>query len=302
LALHQRHFGFDQNYSTASTWRDFTSFYRRFRFTQAPAMTWVVAVPATWAIPAHQLLEFAGIALGARFYWALSRRSKSPGSAIVSYAVLVGLLLGSGIGNKLVFWIEMPHLLPMLQDNWLLIFGGQSMVGGLLGGLIGVEVAKALSRQTSSTGDLFVFPLLLGLMIGRVGCFLAGLQDATYGVPATVPWAVDFGDGVARHPTQLYEIAFCAAAWFALRQWQHRLAPVPGLLFKALTVGYLLWRLGVDSIKPVPFAYAFGLSGIQWVCIAALLVYVPVVRRAVRQLQGGNVPTKTEVLSKESPL
>jgi prolipoprotein diacylglyceryltransferase len=44
--------------------------------------------------------------------------------------------------------------------------------------------------------------------VGRIGCFLTGLADNTYGTPTGLPWGVDFGDRIHRHPTQLYEIAF----------------------------------------------------------------------------------------------
>jgi prolipoprotein diacylglyceryltransferase len=118
---------------------------------------------------------------------------------------------------------------------------------------------------------------LLGLMIGRIGCFLAGLADGTYGNPTSLPWGIDFGDGVSRHPTQLYEIAFAGVLWVVLARWRTALADRPGLLFKLMLVAYLLWRLLIDALKPVPFAYPLGLSGIQWVCLLALLCYLPLV-------------------------
>ena len=82
----------------------------------------------------------------------------------------------------------------------------------------GVEIAKRAAGVTASTGDAFVVPLAVGIAIGRMGCFVAGLHDDTYGNATTLPWGVDFGDGVARHPTQLYDIAFvCAAALVLVR-------------------------------------------------------------------------------------
>ncbi len=49
------------------------------------------------------------------------------------------------------------------------------------------------------------------MCIGRVGCFLTGLSDATCGVRTDLPWGVDYGDGVPRHPAQIYEILFLLA-------------------------------------------------------------------------------------------
>ena len=242
-------------------------------------------IPAALAPLVHGVLEALALATGFAYYRWLRARAGAP--SVVSgaeFAVAVGCIFGAAVGNKLVFWIEMPQLLPLIWDQPAAWLGGQSMVGGLLGGLIGVEIAKKLAGVTRSTGDAFVYPVLLGLMIGRVGCFLAGLADGTYGLPTDLTWGVDFGDGIPRHPTQLYEIAFAGALWLGLRRLQARLASQPGLLFKTMLVAYLLWRLAVDALKPVPFAYPLGLSGIQWVCLLALLAYGPLAWRQQRSL------------------
>lgn len=235
---------------------------------------------AAWV---HGGFEYAGIAIGVAWYrerQAVSGQGglRQPGN----FAVIVGLLLGAGIGNKLVFLIERPDVWQRLVAGEL-VWPGQSLVGGLLGGLIGVELAKALTRQTRSTGDAMVLPLAAGIVIGRIGCWLAGLHDDTFGKPSAVPWAMDFGDGLPRHPTQLYEMAFVVGLVGGLHRQRAALAPVPGLQFKLFLAAYLLWRLLVDGLKPVPVPYAGGLSGIQWVCLLGLLGYAPVVLRAWRQ-------------------
>jgi prolipoprotein diacylglyceryltransferase len=84
---------------------------------------------------------------------------------------------------------------------------GHSIAGGIVGGIIAVELYKWACGIRGSTGRAFVAPLAAGIAIGRLGCFFAGLPDYTYGVPSALPWGVDFGDGVPRHPVQLYESA-----------------------------------------------------------------------------------------------
>ena len=91
------------------------------------------------------------------------------------------------------------------------LVGGKTIVGALVGGLISVELAKRYIGLRTSTGDLYAIPLALGIAIGRIGCFLTGLSDNTYGTPTNLPWAVNFGDGIPRHPTQIYEIIFLLA-------------------------------------------------------------------------------------------
>lgn len=232
------------------------------------------------AIWLHSAFAYAGMALGAAL-WRRSLRQQSRGGALAprNFGVLVGLLIGAALGNKLVFLIERPDIAQILWQSGTLAWPGQSIVGGLLGGLIGVEIAKKMTGQTRSTGDAMVLPIAIGLAIGRVGCFLAGLNDDTYGVPTTLPWGVDFGDGIARHPTQLYEIVVVLALGLSLHR--ARLA-TPGLAFKLFLSSYLLWRFAVEFLKPVPVAWPLGLSGIQWTCLVALVVYTPLVMRAWR--------------------
>lgn len=244
-------------------------------------------IPAEYAALVHGLFEAAALGIGAALYRFAKRRAGGPGIlAPGEFAVAVGCIFGAAIGNKAVFWIEMPHLFVQYWQTPTVLFGGQSMVGGLLGGLIGVEIAKKLTGITRSTGDAFVMPVLLGLAIGRVGCFLAGLEDGTFGVATDLPWGIDFGDGVHRHPTQLYEIAFAGLLAWGLAHWRERLADRPGLQFKLMLVAYLSWRLAVDGIKPVPYVYPLGLSGIQWVCLTALIVYLPATVRLWAALPG----------------
>ena len=224
----------------------------------------------------HALFEYGAIALGVALYRRARLRSGLGGlTQPGGFAVVAGLLVGAAIGNKLVFLVERPDIWQQMLAGELAM-PGQSIVGGLLGGLIGVEIAKALTRQTRSTGDAMVWPLAIGLAVGRIGCFIAGLHDDTYGIATTLPWGVDFGDGVSRHPTQIYDAIVALGLAAAVHG---RFTRVAGLQFKLLLSGYLLWRFGIDGWKPVPHAYAFGWSGIQWVCALALATYLPIVLR-----------------------
>jgi prolipoprotein diacylglyceryltransferase len=92
---------------------------------------------------------------------------------------------------------------------------GHSIAGAIAGGIVAVELFKLVTGERGSTGVPFVAPLALGIAVGRIGCFLAGLPDYTYGTPTNLPWAVDFGDGIPRHPVQLYE-SFAMLAFLAV--------------------------------------------------------------------------------------
>jgi prolipoprotein diacylglyceryltransferase len=151
----------------------------------------------------------------------------------------------------------------------------KTIVGGMLGGLIGVEFTKKRLGITVSSGDLMVYPLILAMIIGRTGCFLAGLNDGTYGIPSNLPWAINFGDGIRRHPTNLYEILFWLTLWLVLKMIERRWQLTDGSKFKIFLSSYLVFRFFVEFIKPDYF-FPFGLSVIQLVCIAGILYYYKV--------------------------
>ena len=170
-------------------------------------------------------------------------------------------LLGAAFGSK---------ILAMLENPWQASLEGKTIVGGLLGGLIAVEAAKKYIGVTRSTGDLLVMPLIIGTAIGRIGCYLSGLADGTHGAPTSLPWGHDYGDGIPRHPVQLYEIIFLFMLGALLRRVRKYLRE-EGDEFKFYLSAYLAFRFFVDFLKPgLPF---FGLTAIQWACAAGLLYY-----------------------------
>jgi prolipoprotein diacylglyceryltransferase len=219
-----------------------------------------------WLHPVFEALAYSG---GFWSYLALKKRRGDPLPAEQRLTVITAAAVGAALGSKLLALFEEPALtLAHLKDPRLWM-GGKTVVGGLVGGWLAVELAKKLIGVKTSTGDLFAIPLCAGIIIGRIGCFMAGIADHTYGNPTNLPWGVDLGDGISRHPTQIYEIVFLLGLagfihWRSLRP--HRV----GDLFKYFMLGYLGLRLAIDFIKPIPAVW-LGLSSIQWVCVGALL-------------------------------
>jgi len=126
-----------------------------------------------------------------------------------------------------------------------------SIAGALAGGIIAVELYKAARGIRGSTGAVWVGPLALGIAVGRLGCLFAGLGDETYGVPANLPWSVDLGDGIGRHPVQLYEslamLAFLAIYLAALRR---RAAWTRDRAFYLFVLWYGAQRFCWEFLKP----------------------------------------------------
>ena len=236
--------------------------------------------PLLW----HTAFELAAYAVGTRLFLRERRRLALPalGDTDRNLWLFAGVVLGAALGSKLAYWFEDPAQAFAAFPDARHLLQGKSIVGGLLGGLVGTESTKRLLGVNGSTGDAFVWPLCVGMCIGRIGCFLAGLGDHTYGLPTGLPWGVDFGDGLPRHPTQLYEIAFLLA-WTTLL-WRRRARYAQsGDAFRLYLAGYLAFRLCIEAIKPAPLLYWPGISGIQWLCLAGLAYYARQLPRLIRE-------------------
>jgi phosphatidylglycerol---prolipoprotein diacylglyceryl transferase len=238
------------------------------------------------SLAVHPHWIFEGLAYTAGFY--LYRRvRRQRGDVIDSRArwwVIIAAMIGGFTGSRVLSAFEDPLF---LVDHWMqpqLLLGGKTIVGGLVGGLIAVESVKRLWGIRVATGDLFVLPLVLGIAIGRIGCFLSGLEDGSYGIGTTLPWGVDFGDGIARHPTQLYEVIVLAGLG-AMLMTRPGITATVGDRFKLFMVVYLGFRFLVEFIKPV--VRLGGLSAIQWVCLAVLAYYALHMPRLVMEVRRG---------------
>jgi prolipoprotein diacylglyceryltransferase len=216
----------------------------------------------------HPIFETLGYMGGYAIYRHLRARQGDALSDERRWLIIATTAVGALFGSRVLGLLEQAP-----RDGWhwhqLLVPGGKTIVGGLLGGWFAVEIVKRCIGIRSRTGDLFAVPLCVGIAIGRIGCFFAGLADDTYGNPTSLPWGVNFGDGIPRHPTQLYEVLFLSILGYILWKWDAR-PHVDGSIFRAFMAAYLGWRLLIDFLKPQPLVH--GLNVIQWACVAGLLV------------------------------
>ena len=228
----------------------------------------------TLRVHPHIFFEVAAYVVAFVLFFVVRKQQGDTVSDDFRWWVITAAVVGAALGCRLLGWLEAPRFDTSMNEK--------TIVGGLSGGLIAVELIKKRFNVTSATGDLFAIPLAVGIAVGRIGCFLTGLPDGTHGNPTGLPWAVDFGDGIARHPTQLYEIAFLSVLVLflvAFSHWHHN----QGDVFRVFMISYMAWRFLIDFVKPGN--RVLGISTIQTVCMLILIYYSRHVWRIAKLLQ-----------------
>ncbi|GAB1856218.1 prolipoprotein diacylglyceryl transferase [Flavobacteriaceae bacterium MHTCC 0001] len=220
----------------------------------------------------HLILEYLAFFLAFRYYVVLRRKSNDHISSNNRLSIILGAALGALIGSRVVGILENP-VFEFSTKNIIQLLNTKTIMGGLFGGLLGVEITKKIIGETQSSGDLFVFPIILGIFIGRIGCFLSGVNEFTYGKTTSFFMGMDLGDGVLRHPTSLYELVFLILLFFGLKQVQNKATLKNGDLFKWFMVLYFGFRFCIEFLKPNVF-FVFGLSTIQILCVVCWVYYV----------------------------
>ena len=118
-----------------------------------------------------------------------------------------------------------------------------------------------------------VFPLILAMIIGRIGCFLTGVHEETYGIPTDFIFGMHLGDQYLRHPVALYEIAFLIILWIVLKIIQKKNKYPSGFIFQLFMMSYFTFRFLLDFIKP-RVELLGNLGTIQLVCIGVIIYYI----------------------------
>jgi prolipoprotein diacylglyceryltransferase len=226
----------------------------------------------------HTIFDvIAWAAAGLSIYW-VTRRAGAPfpASPAGDWHYIAVLVFGAGVGavafGTANLWLS--------QQSGL----ARSIEGAIAGGILAVELYKRSANITVRTGARFALPLAVGVAVGRIGCYLAGLDDFTYGTPTTLPWGHDFGDGSLRHPVQLYESAAMAAfaVFYVVRLRRNDRFVIENGFY--LAVGYYgLQRFLWEFIKPYgaligPFTLFHVLSLLIFLYAVVMIATAPTPR------------------------
>jgi phosphatidylglycerol:prolipoprotein diacylglycerol transferase len=196
-------------------------------------------------------------------------------------AVVAGGRLGYTLLYKPAYYLAHPLEIFYLWE------GGMSFHGGLLGvTLMMFWLARSRKYPFLMVCD-FVAPLIpLGLAVGRLGNFING---ELWGRASTLPWAMVFpqsGDGIARHPSQLYQLGLEGLALFVLVWWFANKARPVGQISAVFLMGYGFFRFIAEFARePDNFLglLAAGLTMGQWLSLPMIIAGAVVYKWAAKK-------------------
>lgn len=242
---------------------------------------------------------------GTIFYRAARRDGMSAESAL---SVMAGCAIGATLGATVMSALFVPwHELPARLAEGSAFFG-RTVIGGIAGGIVGVEVCKKLIGHARSTGNAFALAIPPGHAIGRIGCLL---QGCCFGTPTSLPWGVRYpslsfahASHVARgvlpsaaatslpvHPAPLYEFAFDLCLWGLLLVARSRLR-AEGSLFRLYLTSYAAFRFLAEFFRGDSEAPSgFFLKPVQVLLLLAMVAYGLRLRASERAAAAGGPGT-----------
>jgi len=193
-----------------------------------------------------------GFAVGIALYWYEAKRRNLATNGMTQILV-IGAIAGVLLARLIERLVEGSNLLGVFD----LLGGGRTIIGGVIGGWVAVEIAKRRMGIRASTGPMWAVALPAGEFFGRIGCWFNG---CCYGKVCSLPWGVE-QHGAMRHPTQFYLAASALAIFVIVWFTRDRTRPFP--------LYVILWsssRFVIEFFRE-PVGPAKTLSTAQIACI-----------------------------------
>lgn len=215
----------------------------------------VIMIPHRWAYSAFMLAAMVAFVLIRRS--SLIRPSVARVTHPKSRWLPIAGFVGGMFGAKLPFLLIPDEVSSTSGIGW--FADGKTVVTGIIGAYASVELLKVILGVRDRTGDTFALPFAVAMSIGRLGCYFNG---CCAGNPTTLAVGVDFGDGLKRHPAQLYESLFHLT--LAVILLMHRSdVRLKDQQLKFYLLCYCLFRFVTEYLRPAP-RLAAGLTFYQY--------------------------------------
>ena len=237
-----------------------------------------------YQVHAFSVLLVAGAAAGVYLTaWRARRVGINPD---VVYELAVWVLGGGFLGARAYYLVQHPESVHSFLDVFKVWQGGIVFYGCIMGGLVGTAIYhRRHPFPFWPMADAVAPALAIGVMLGRVGCYLNGCcfgapcdPHAVYAVtfPAgTLPWHrhVDAGwimpnaaRSLAVHPKQLYGAASGLALLVATTCfYRHRRRD--GEVMALIMLGYPVTRFLMEFARGDASGWHLGLTVSQWISL-----------------------------------
>jgi phosphatidylglycerol:prolipoprotein diacylglycerol transferase len=226
----------------------------------------------------YSIAYISGILIG---WWYLLKLLAQAGAPMARrhaddlvFYVTLGIILGGRIGYILFYKPEMIATPVEMLKLW---EGGMSLHGGFLGVILALLYFTHKHKLNMiRVCDYVACVTPFGLFFGRLANFVNG---ELWGRPTTVPWGIIFpgtGDGIARHPSQLYEAGLEGILLFAILNlmfWKTDARYQPGKLVGTGLVGYGIARTLLETVRQ-PDA---GLEHLWWGLTMGQTLSIPMI-------------------------
>lgn len=107
-----------------------------------------------YEINLHLILEYLAFFLGYRYYVFLRKRTTDLIEPTNRLSIILGAAIGAFLGSRIFGYLENP-VFPSDIYAFLQLFNTKTIMGGLFGGLLGVELAKKIIGEKIFWGPVY---------------------------------------------------------------------------------------------------------------------------------------------------
>ncbi len=207
---------------------------------------------------AYSWFMLAGLVLSVLFWSRLAKRDSR------LLPVYLGAVLGAFLGAKLCYFLAEGWMKLGLDNFWWDLAVGKTILGALLGGYLGVEIAKKLVGYNKATGDSFAMIAPAGIILGRLGCWAHGCCLGVRLGYFDEYAGVSYSD-VSRWPAVPAEIGFNLLIFIAIVVL-NKTRQLKGQHFHLYLVAYGLFRFVHEFLRETP-RIAGAFSGYHFLAI-----------------------------------
>ena len=197
--------------------------------------------PGGIPVRGYGVMVLAGAAAG---LWMAAYRAQQAGiDRELIWSMAFWLFVGGMIGGRAFYVVEYwsdKFQTDSFRETFLRVLnfpqGGLVIYGALLGGVVALLLSiRRHSLPALATFDLAAPSMMIGLALGRIGCFLNG---CCYGGPTSLPWAVRFPPDSPPYVDQLMHGLISQTNSPA-----NSLPVHPAQLYSSITAGLIAWVL-----------------------------------------------------------